>query len=259
VLKPVGLAKLINYKSKDIPRVDVVASEVLGKVRPIGASFAWDINELREAARLGLPLSETKMRMCRDTVERGIDQCLAFGSLPDEAGLLPDIGLNGLVNNALVVALTVLDGTFWLGGTAPDPADVLAELSLLASTASTFSDNIFTADTLLLPTAHYAYLQQSPFSTLTGESILTIFRRNNPQLTLIAPWYKLNAAGVNGVPRAISYQRDPAVLESVIPQEFEVMPPEMEGFEFVNNAHARCGGVKIYQPLAVRYLDFATS
>lgn len=259
VFEPVGKAKLIAYKGGDIPRVDVVAREVLGKVRPIGAAYGWDINELREAARIGYALPEVKGRTARDVIERGIDQILAFGSLPDENGALPDIGLNGLVNNPDVVTLTVLAGSFWFGGTPVDPAVILAELSALIATIQNFSSNVWTADTLLLPMSHFTYLQQTPFSALTGESLLTIFKKNNPQLTMIAPWYKLNTAGVGNVPRAIAYQRTPDVLEAVIPQEFEVMPPEVHGFEFIHNCHARCGGVKVYQPLAMRYMDFATS
>jgi hypothetical protein len=33
----------------------------------------------------------------------------------------------------------------------------------------------------------------------------------------------------------------------------------MQGFEVIYNCHARVGGTKIYQPLAMRYGDFATS
>ncbi len=265
VYKPVGMAKLIAYKAGDIPRVDVVATEVLGKVRPIGAAYGWDINELREAARLGLQLPEVKARAARDFIERGIDNCLAFGSLPDEAGLYPDVGLNGLANNTLVTALTVLTGGFWVdvngvANPAPlDPAVIMRQLQNMISTIGNTSKDVFKANTLLLPTAHYEYIRGATFSALTGESILTVWQRNNPQITTIAPWYKLNGAGVGGLPRAIAYQKDPMILESVIPQEFEVMPPEMKGFEFVNNCHARCGGVKIYQPLAMRYMDFAVT
>ena len=265
VYKPVGAAKLIAYKSGDIPRVDVVASEVLGKVRPIGAAYGWDINELREAARLGLQLSEVKARAARDFVERGVDECLAFGSLKDEGGLYPDVGMNGLVNNALVTNLGLLSGHIWVDAnevvpvTPTDPALILRDLANMVSVISNVSKDVFKPDTILLPTGHYEYIRQAVFSALTGESILTVFQRNNPQITTIAPWYKLNTAGAGGLPRGISYQKDPMILESVIPQEFEVMPPEMHGFEFINNCHARCGGVKIYQPLAMRYTDFAVT
>jgi|GEM_PF-880585 len=262
VMKPVGRAKLITYKSDDIPRVDVAAEEVLGKVTPIGAAYGWDINELREAARLGVQLSDSKARAAADFIERGIDEVLAFGSLADENGVLPDVGLNGLVNNPFVAALGVMGGGAWLtaAGAPPttplDPDIILADLARLAAEVGNYSDNQWAADTLLLPTRYFSYIQQTPFSALTGESILTIFRRNNPNITTIAPWHRLNKAGVGGVPRAISYRKTPDVLEAIIPQEFEVMPPEQKVFEFLHNCHARCGGVKIYQPLAMRYLDF---
>lgn len=256
VYEPVGKAKFITYKSDDIPRVDAGAREVLGKVLPIGAAYAWDLNELREAARLGLQLSDAKARTARDVVERGIDHVLAFGSLPDEAGALPDVGLNGLVNNPLVVALGIVGGLWWLNPTPIDPDLILADLAGFVAEIQNYSENTWAADTLLLPTRHHTYLQQTPFSSLTGESLLTVFKRNNPQITTIAPWYKLNAAGVGGLPRAVAYKKDPMILEAIIPQEFEVMPLEMRGFEFLHNCHARCGGVKIYQPLAMRYMDF---
>lgn len=259
VFEPVGRAKLGNYKAKDIPRVDLVAREVFGKVRPVVASYGWDINELREAARLGMSLPDVKARTCRDVIERGIDQILAFGAIPDEAGNLPDVGLNGLVNNPSVVALGIQTGGYYLGATPEDPAVILKELSGLLAEVKDESLDKWAANTLLLPTRIHTYIQQTPFSALTGESILTVFRRNNPQLTMIAPWNRLDAAGAGGKPRAIAYQRDSSVLEAIIPQEFEVMPPEMQGFEFVHNAHARCGGVKIYQPLAMRYMDFDLS
>ncbi len=258
VYKPVGMAKLISYKSGDLPRVDVTAQEVLGKVRPIGAAYGWDINELREAARLGLQLPEVKARAAKDFIERGIDEMLAFGAIADEDGTYPDVSLNGITNSSLVTDVGILAGHYWVNATGVinptplDPADVLADLSSMVSTISNVSKDVFKANTILLPTGHYEYIRQAVFSALTGETILTIFQRNNPQITTIAPWHKLNAAGAGGLPRGVSYQKDPMILEAVI-------PPEMHGLEFVNNCHARCGGVKIYQPLAMRYTDFVVT
>ena len=258
-LETVGKAKIITYESKDLPRVDLGGKEVLGKVHPLGASWGFSINELKEAARLGTNLAEAKPRAARDVVERGIDNVLAFGSIPDEAGLVPDILLQGLVNNPHVVTLGIETGTWWLNPTPLAPNLVLANLANFATKISTRSSDTWQADTLLLPTLHYNYLQQTPYSTLTGETLMTVFRRNNPNLTTIAPWFKLNTAGVDGKPRAIAYKKDPSILEGVVPQEFEVVPPEQRGLEILYNCHARCGGVKIYQPLAVLYMDFAVA
>lgn len=266
VYRPTGVAELIAYKSGQIPRVDLTADEVLGKVRPVGAAYGWNINEMREAARLGVALSEVKARTARAAVERAIDELLAFGTLNDASGNRVDVGLNGLVNNTLVEGnadANVEAGDFWFDGSI-DPDLVLADLTKISVAVSNNSSNVFVADTILLPLKHYNYAQQTPWSALTGDSILTVFRKNNPQIKTIAPWHKLDSVstaqgGDGGKPRAIAYQKDPMVLEAVIPQEFEQMPPEVAGFEFVINCHARCGGVKIYQPLGFRYMDFATS
>jgi len=262
VYKPVGAkGGLISYKSGDLPRVDVTADEVLGKVRPVGRAYGWDINELRQAAENKQPLSEVKARMARDAVERDIDDLLAFGTLEDAGGNRPGVGLNGLVNNTLVEDLTVLDGSYWTS--ALDPADMLADLNALIVAPSNQSKDKFKADSLILPLSHYNLASQTPWSALTGESVLAVFKKNNPGITSIMPWHKLDsvttAQGGADKPRAIAYKKDPMTAEAVIPQEFEQMPPEMRGLQFIINCHARCGGVKVYQPIAFKYLDFATS
>lgn len=261
IYEPIGKAKHIAYKGGDLPRVDVVAREVLGKVRPIGASYGWDINELREAARVGTPLPEMKARAARDTIERGIDETLAFGAI-NESGTRPDIGLTGLVNNSVVEGIGITAGSWWFAGTPPTPQEILAELNSLIAVVGQDSDRVFNANTLVLPVAHHDYIVQTPFSDLTGDSILSVFLKNNrervPGLSVV-PWHTLKTAGVGNKPRGIVYQKDPMILEGVIPQEYESLPPEARGLEFLINCHARCGGVKIYQPLAMRYIDFATS
>lgn len=261
VYRPTGTAELIAYKSGAIPRVDLTADEVLGKVRPLAVAYGWDINELREAARLKLQLSEVKATTARDAVERGIDELLAFGTLADSSGTRNAVGLNGLANNALVAANGILNGGFWTSALSPDT--MLKNLNDLVVSPSNASANLFVANALILPLTHYNLASQTAWSALTGETVMTIFRKNNPQITSIMPWHKLDnviaAQGGTDKPRGIAYKKDKSTAEAVIPQEFEQMPPEMEGLQFIINCHARCGGVKVYQPLAFKYTDFATS
>lgn len=263
VYRPTGVAELISYKTGQIPRVDLTADEVTGKVRPIAAAYGWDLNELREAARLGLQLTEVKARTARNAVERAIDEVLFGGTLADASGNSTAVGMNGLANNPYVIANPegILTGSFWFAATPPDPDVILKNMTDLVIAVSNNSSNVFMADTLLLPLKNYNYVQQTPWSALTGESILTIFKKNNPQIKMVAPWFKLDTAGTTygTCPRAIAYQKDPMVLEGVIPQEFEQLPPEVRDMQFVINCHARCGGVKVYQPLGMAYMDFALS
>lgn len=255
VYTPVGEVKLIAAKGNDLPRLDLTAREVTGKVRPIGGSYGWDIFEMREAARTGTPLSEMKARLAAEAIERGIDEMLAFGSLKDTLGAYPDVGCTGLANNP-AISIHVPNGTFWFG-VPPDPDDVYAEVSAMIDFVASSSKNTFVANTVLLATRLYNYIERTPFSALTGDSILTVLKRNHGSVTLWAPWWRLDLGGAGGLDRGIAYQRDPMTAEAVIPQEMEVMPPEWQQLEVLHHVFARCGGVKVYQPLAFHYRDWA--
>ena len=90
-------------------------------------------------------------------------------------------------------------------------------------------------------------------------TILRSFLANNPYIRNIDQWYRLDGAGAGGKNRGIVYKRDPMVLEGVVPLDFEQLPPQARNLEFVVPCQARCGGVKIYQPSAMRYVDFLTA
>ena len=78
----------------------------------------------------------------------------------------------------------------------------------------------------------------------------------NADLRNAESWYKLNTADAAGTgPRALFYKRSPEVLELVIPQDFEQLPPQAKNLAFVVPCHARCGGVVVRYPVAMLYLD----
>lgn len=256
----VGAAKIGSYAAKDVPRVDTNVKEVFGKVVPIVDAFGWNIGEMGQAARLNYDLSGRKMLAARGAIERGIDKVLAYGAIADETGTIPQLSnMSGLLNNADVTGLGITPLGWWLNPTPLSPSVVLADMSGLVSGINTTTGGLYTADTLLLPVAYYNYVKETPFSTLTGKSILQTFKDNNSEVTLIAPWWRLNTAGAGGVPRAVAYVRNAEVLELIIPLDFTTMPPEQQVFELIYNCHARCGGAKVYRPYAFKYGDFAQS
>jgi hypothetical protein len=82
------------------------------------------------------------------------------------------------------------------------------------------------------------------------------FLNSNPFIRNIDQWHKLNEADAAGTgPRVVAYLRNPEVLELEIPQDFEQFAPERRNLEFIVNCHARCGGVLVYQPLAMAFMD----
>ena len=257
VLRPVGKAKHGTYEAKDIPRADVVADEILGKVRPITMGYGWNVNELKEAARVGRAIPQMKAMSCRKAIERGVDETLAFGAMEDVAGNRPDIGMDGFVNNALVEANGIEALPFILDGDLTG-AEVVEMLSTFCSNITNNTKRVFNVNTLALPGPIFEYCKRTAYSDSIADSILTVFKKNNEGIDVI-PWWVLDDAGDSGKPRAIAYQKDAEVLEGIVPLEYEEIPPQSVGFEIVTNAHARCGGTKIYHPEAVVYGDFATS
>ncbi len=262
VTSHIGKADHRGYQATDHPRADVNAREVTGVVRPLTAVYGWDINELQEAARLGLPLSESKALAARDIIERGIDETLAFGSV-----LAADTpranGCMGLINNTDVETVGTEAGLFWLSSVPLTPVSILADLCDWVNTIGTDSKQVFEADTVILPKTHYDKIAQTPYSSLSGESILDVFLKNNKNIKSVSPWHLLNsvtsAQGGEAKPRGIAFKKDKMILEAVIPQEFEALPPQANNFTFDIMCHARCGGIKVYNPLGMRYCDFATA
>ncbi|HVJ26387.1 MAG TPA: major capsid family protein [Vicinamibacterales bacterium] len=255
VYTTVGAAKVINPQSGDVPRLELGARAVTGRVVPVGIAYAFTIQELREAARIGTPLQTIKPRLARETIERGIDELLAFGDLANTSGQ-DGLPLLGLANNTDVISAGLKTFSYWMDN-GDSGATMLAELSAICDEVSSRSKGLFTCTDLLLPLSRYNYANSKPYSDTIGDSVLSIFRRNHPNVN-VQPWEKLETAGVTQAPRAIAYSKSAEVLEAVIPQEFEMMPPERDGFELVTDCWATCGGVKVYQPSGMVYADGAT-
>lgn len=257
VYTPVGAAKVINPKAGDIPRLELGARSITCKVVPVGIAYAFTIPELRAAAALGAPLQTIKPRLARDTIERGIDELLAFGDLDNTSGQ-GGLPLLGLTNNTDVVNLGIKTFGYWIDDN-DSGVTMLAEMNDVATSVSTRSKGLYTCSTLLMPLSRYNFAKDKLLdSSGSSDTVLTTFLKNNPGVS-VEPWEKLETAGAANAPRMVAYAKSAEVLEGVIPQEYEQMPPERKGFELVNDCWATCGGVKIYQPVGVVYADGATS
>jgi hypothetical protein len=254
VLDTVGEAKIIANASDDLPRVDVSKTERQGIVRPLGASFGWDIFEMRLAARLGQPLNQQKADACRKAIARQIDKLLSSGVTDSQTGL----GMEGLLTNADVVALGIVAGTLWVLGTTT-AATMIALLNSTAQAIVTATNEAFIPDTAILPTQSYGVMAATPYGVDSDVTALGWFLKNSPYIKNVIPWYRGNGAGASSTNRGLVYKRDPEVLEGVVPLLFEALPPQARGLEMIVPCVAKCGGVKIYHPEACRYIDFALS
>jgi len=254
VFDKTGAAKIGGNGVDDPPRIDLEAREVFGDVYPLIASYGWDINAMREAIRTRVPLADKKARACRDAIELAIDDMIFLGRPEVDAGASSSILTTGIANNAAVEAQGTVALSNW---TLSTPVETIqSEIYSMLTAIRGNSLQVFQGTVIGMPLDKYDIIAQLPVGVDNQTTILQSILQNNPFLQAIVPWYKLQGIGANSNGRAIAFQRDASVLEAVIPQEFEQLPPQARNYEFVVPCHARCGGVKVYQPTGMVYGDF---
>lgn len=247
-----GKAKVGASTSDDPPRVGAKSKEETGKVYNITASFGYDILDIRRAARLGNPLSVRLANIARDVIERGIDDMIALGNTgsPGETNLIT----TGLLNNADVAALGIQDlGETWTSETDPDV--ILGVLNGLLVAPSEATEMAVRATDIVMPDTYFNIANTMRVGVDSDRTVLSWFLANNPGI-VVTPWAKARLKGGSSLGRMMAFKKDPMILEGVIPMEFEMLPPQAKNYEFEVPCLARCGGVKIYTPVACKYADF---
>ena len=241
----VGEAKIIRNFADDAPTVEVNAEKIRHDIVSLGDSYNYSIQDMRRAAFSGVPLDARKAMAARKAFERGIDTLAAEGSAQDN--------IVGFLKSS-VVGITTPVGAVWAGLTADE---ILTDLNKLVSEMIIASKETYLPDTVLLPTAQHILVSQRRMSTSNGndDTVLTAFRKANPSVARVESWNKLATAAVGGGARGVAFRADREVCEVVIPQEFEVLPPQPKNYAFNVLAHGRTAGCAIYRPLGMRYID----
>ncbi len=240
----VGRARVGSHKSDKPPRVDVNGLEFSRPVREIEASYGWTFKEIKSAQMANNNLNGRRASACRRAIEREMDEIAAIGA-----------PLVGITSGALNEPASTIDPSAgsW---TAPAAADtIILEVSVMWQGIIDDTLEVETADTLLLPGQEWAHIATTPRSATSDTTILSFIRNSFPDLTSIDTWHRLSTAGAGSVRRAMLYHRSPDILTNEIPNDFEQLPVQMDGMQFVVNCMASTAGVAVYYPLAVRYLD----
>lgn len=265
----VGMAKIISTYARDLPRADVKAKEFRSGIKSLGSAYGYTLQEVRSAAMAGVPLDARKAGAARRAIEEKIDALATSGSTND--GLQ---GFLGIANAQVGTASTVGTGTGGAGNTAwgigcsgctggtagtngqmKTSDQILGDLHNAVQKMIEQTNGVEIPDTILMPLAHYGIISTTPRSTTSDTTILAFFLANHPYIRNVQPWYKLKGAGATAYDRIVVYRRSPDALGLVIPQEFEMFPPQQQGLEFEVPCHARFGGVIAYYPMSVLYLD----
>ena len=248
-----GKAKVIRNYADDPPSVETKSEKQTNSVVSLGDAFEYTIQDIRRAAFSGQPLNARKALAARRLWERGLDDIAALGA-PDDGiatGLLnKTVGTSaGQIRGGAVTAANWTDATI-------DGDGMVNDLNQQVQGMIEDSAELYTPNLLLLTTAHFLRLSHTRMSVDSTETALEAFLRTNPWIEDVQPWNLLKAIdGASGNnSRGMLLRRDPDVVELVIPQEFEVLPPQVRNYAFKVLAHGRTAGTVVYRPLGLRYL-----
>ncbi len=246
----VGVAKIIASYADDLPRADVSGSEFSSSVKALGASYGYNLQEVRAAARANRPLPQMRANAARKAIEEQIDIILANGHTVS--------GLAGFLNQSNVPAATVAapgGTTTWADKAAADPDRIIADVTDMLSDMVQLTKGAEMPDTLLLPISQFMLISTTRLVD-RDNTVLEFIKQKFPMLTTIDHWHRLTNAGAGGaVDRMVMYKKSADKLWLEVPQEFETLAVQERGLEFFVPCHARIGGVIVPYPLSMSYRD----
>ena len=243
-----GKMNVIQDKASDLPRADVLRKEITLPVRSLGGSFAYTVQEVRQAATVpGMNLETRRAAALRRAAEEAVNDIALFGDGPS--------GMKGFVNSDQV------DKTVpnkWFDGASTTTDEMLEILNEAPTRIVQGSNMKESPNTMLVPYDVYRIISTTARSASSDETVLSFFLKTNPFIRSVEPINELAAANsVLSKDRIICYDRSPEKLQLHIPRTLELLPPERKGLEYSVSGHMRIGGTAIYYPKSVLYVEKA--
>jgi hypothetical protein len=216
-------------------------------IRSFGGSFGYTVQELRAAQMANIALEQRRASAVRRAYEEKVEAVAMFGE--------SSVGLAGFFNNATVDVITA--DKWFTGTTASGTAQDMLELLNYGVSAIINASNMKEQpDTILLAYEDYNKISTTRNSDSSDVTVLEYFLRTNPYIRNVEPINQLDADNsVLNTNRMVVYKRDPEKVQLHIPQPLELFPPQQRGLEFIVPAHARVGGVALYYPKSVIYVQ----
>lgn len=243
-----GIAKIVANYAKDFPRVDVYGEEETVKVHDIGASYGYNIKEIRESARAGKRLDQRRALAARNAIERELNSLTLLSN--KNAGTFGILDFPGLTE-ATLPADGDGDSKAW---SAKDVDQIIRDINIVLSAVIEPSKGVEEPDTLLLPLPVYTALQSRRLGD-TGSSLIRYITDNFPMLKKIDWLNELSTIGEGKTGRVLVGKFDEMHCENQIVNQFEQGDVQQEGFEFKIPCLATTAGVIVYYPGAFAYAD----
>jgi hypothetical protein len=211
--------------------------------------YQYSLQEARTAMFAKSPLIPQKALRTREQMERKLDDIAFLGETVT--------GLTGILNSSgtdtYTVPATGAGNSKTFDTKSAD--DVLLDLNTVVNQVISNTKEIEIPDTMILPITTKTLISNRRVGDGTSSTIMRFFMDNQEFIKTVESTYKAESnTGWTGK-RGVVYKKDPTRLEMVVPQAFEQLPPQAEGFMITTLCHMRTAGLVVYLPKSVCYFD----
>lgn len=251
-----GKANWIGAHGQDIPMVGLSREQFNTPVSLAGIGYDYSIEEVQQAAMLGIPLTADKASASRRAYEEMVDRIAMFGDTQK--------GFSGLINTATVPKTVVAPVDGELAWADKDPDGILKDINDGLTKVHVDTNTVALADTVLLP-----WTQMHDISTrrIRDTTVLQFLLKNNIYTAVTGQ--PLTIRGVRGLEtagdevetdggasaRMVCYRRSPEVLKLHIPMALRFLPVQIQMLRYVVPGIFRLGGLDVRLPKEVLYVD----
>jgi hypothetical protein len=247
IMDSTGEFRLLADAASDLPRADISQVEKSINIRSFGGSFGYTVQELRAAQMANIALEQRRAAAVRRAYEEKVESVALFGE--------STVNLAGFFNNSSV---DIVAADKWFTTAAVTAQEMNELLNYGVSAIINGSKMKEQPDTILLGYEDYNKVSTTRNSDSSDVTVLEYFLRTNPYIRNVEPINQLtkgNNGGKLNTSRMVVYKRDPEKVQLHIPQPLELFPAQQRGLEFIVPAHARVGGVALYYPKSVIYVQ----
>jgi hypothetical protein len=237
-----GEAKIIANGADDLPLADAAKGRFSNRTVVVGAAYKVTQEDLLRAQMAGTSIDNRRQRAAVNSIGRLLDKIAALG---DAAS-----GVKGLLTHDQVPVIAATAAWSTLTAT-----QLVSELHRLEDNVWSSTYEQLTPDTLILPTTQMQLIRRSYMSIDNMETVLQRFLKNAAFIKNIESWARASTAGVGGVPRAMAYKRDPAMLQMAFPVPLRQLPAQPRNLALLTPLFSKLGGLEYYYPKSAIYMD----
>ncbi|MBT8412478.1 MAG: DUF2184 domain-containing protein [Octadecabacter sp.] len=237
-----GVAKIIANYADDLPRADVKGKEFVAKVKSVGNSYGYSLQEIRGAQMAGKPLEQRKANAAGRAQREEWNLLAWYGDA--------EHGIPGWLSNANIPAAAVAAGVGGVPWSSKTPDEILKDLNEGANSIVDLTNGAEQPDTVVMPVEQYTLIATTPRSSTSDTTILEYFIANSPFITSVEWANELKGRFTGGTDGFIAYRKDPDAIEFEMPVSFEQLPVQEKGLEYVVPCHSRVGGTIVRYPLS---------